>query len=384
MFRAREWLHGTRAHWDGLNYRWVFPSGATLNFGFMDHEGDELKFQSSEYQYVGFDELTHFPEHQYLYLYSRLRRLKDSPIKLRLRAGTNPGGPGHEWVRKRWNLPTGTHPSTGRVFVSADLFDNPFLEHEEYVQGLSQLGDVTRAQLLQGDWTATSSGGYFNISNFRRIGWDQVPSADNIACILRYWDFAATEKSELNPDPDYTVGLKIAATYTGSGDPNLRDYYVLDVRRFRLGPGGVENEVKAAAVGDGMRVTQWLEQERGSAGKHFTNYYANNLLPNYNVRPMYVTGSKEQNAAISAARVDEGRVFLVDGPWIEDFIAELGAFPIGSHDDQVDAFSNAMKATEREIAFVSQGQVYRRGQDLVPVRRAHKKVPLSQSKVYGY
>ena len=71
MFRARQWLLGTDAHWDGVNHRWSFPSGATLQFGFIAAEGDEMNFQSSEYHYIGFDELTHFPEHHYTYLYSR-------------------------------------------------------------------------------------------------------------------------------------------------------------------------------------------------------------------------------------------------------------------------------------------------------------------------
>ena len=384
MYRARQWLTPTRAHWDGINYRWTFPSGATLNFGFIDHEGDELKFQSSEYQYVGFDELTHFPEHQYIYLYSRLRRLKGSPVKLRLRGGTNPGGPGHEWVRKRYNLPKGTDPSTGRVFISANLHDNPFLEREEYEAGLSQLGDVTRAQLLHGDWTATSSGGYFNVQNFRHCLWDDVPDPANIAAIVRYWDFAATEPSELNPDPDYTVGVKLAMTLKGSSDPMLPDWYVLDVKRFRGGPGMVEAEIKATARLDGSRVTQWLEQERGSAGKHLTRHFMANVLPEYSVRPLYATGTKEARAAIAAARVDEGRIFLVDGPWIEDFRSECGVFPLGSHDDQVDALSNALICADKERMMVSGGDVERKAHDRQPISRRINRTPLARSKSYGW
>ncbi len=112
MFRSREWLSGTDAHWDGINHRWIFPSGATLNFGFIEHAGDEQKFQSSEYTTVCYDELTHFKLHEYLYLFSRMRRLKGTPVPLRMRSGTNPGGPGHEWVRKRFELPEGPPPGS--------------------------------------------------------------------------------------------------------------------------------------------------------------------------------------------------------------------------------------------------------------------------------
>lgn len=385
MFRAREWLRNTDASWDGVNYRWLFPSGASLNFGYIDSEGDELKFQSSEYQYVGFDELTHFPEHHYLYLYSRLRRLRGTPVKLRLRAGTNPGGPGHEWVRKRFNLPTGTHPSTGRVFISAHLQDNPFLEQEEYEQGLMQLGDLTRAQLLEGDWTATSHGGFFDVSQFKYAEWEDVPGPENVAAIVRYWDFAATEKSDLDPDPDYTVGLKLLQTVRSRSEkPGMSDYYILDVKRFRKNPGRVEAEIKNTAQRDGLRVPVWLEQERGAAGKLVTRHFMHKVLPSYTVRPQFVQGSKETNARIAATRVSEGNVYLVRGDWNQDFLAELGIFPLGSHDDQVDAFSNAMKAIDKERFMVdSGGTVERRGSEYRKVQRRGKK-KLSDSKAYGY
>lgn len=378
MFRAREWFTGTKAHWDGINYRWVFPSGATINFGYLDHEGDELKFQSSEYQYVGFDELTHFPEYQYVYLFSRMRRLKGSPVRLRMRGGTNPGGPGHEWVRKRYNLPQGPPPGSNRVFISATLDDNPFLQRDEYKQGLQQLGDVTRAQLLAGDWSATSTGGYFEAGNFRLCGWDEVPPASEFAAIVRYWDFAATEVSELNPDPDYTVGLKIGIVPRGSSDPTLPDWYVLDVERFRGNPGTVEQRVAAAALRDGPRVVQWLEQERGSAGKHLFRHYNTNVLTQSTSRPLYATGTKEARAAVAAARANEGRIFLVDGPWIDDFVAECAVFPLGGHDDQVDGLSNGIISLEKEQHFSGQGEVLRRGKELKPVRRVRQRAEASR------
>lgn len=361
MFRAREWFAGTDAHWDGINYRWTFPSKATINFGYLEHEGDEIKYQSSNYHYVGFDELTHFPEHQYLYMYSRMRKLESSPVPLRLRSGTNPGGPGHEWVRKRFNLPNGPPPGSDRVFVQSFLHDNFFLEQEEYRKGLDQLGDVTRAQLLEGDWTASSTGGFFVAENFKTVGWDELPDINDFVAIVRYWDFAATEPSESYPDPDYTVGVKVGMTATGSVDPTLPDWYILDIERFRGNPGTVENRIKAVAQRDGPKVVQWMEEERGSAGKHLIRHYNMNVLPDRMVRPLRATGTKEVRAKIAAARANEGRIFLVDGSWIPDFISECAVFPLGSHDDQVDGISNALISIERERSFFDQGKVRKVG-----------------------
>ena len=58
-------------------------------------------YQGAELQFVGFDELTQFPENQYNYLHSRLRKLKDSDIPIRMRGASNPGGIGHDWVKKK-------------------------------------------------------------------------------------------------------------------------------------------------------------------------------------------------------------------------------------------------------------------------------------------
>ena len=102
MDRAHQWLGATAARWNAHDHRWTFPSGATLTFGYLETERDKYRYQSSELQYIGFDELTQFPESQYTYLFSRLRRLGDSEVPLRMRSASNPGGEGHEWVRARF------------------------------------------------------------------------------------------------------------------------------------------------------------------------------------------------------------------------------------------------------------------------------------------
>ena len=75
MDRAHGWLFQTDARWGDLKKTWIFPSGATLSFGYLENENDKYRYQSAEFQFVGFDELTQFTESQYTYLHSRLRRL---------------------------------------------------------------------------------------------------------------------------------------------------------------------------------------------------------------------------------------------------------------------------------------------------------------------
>ena len=156
MSRSHEWLAGSEAHWSGDEKTWRFPSGATLSFGYLDNENDRFRYQSAEFQFVGFDELTQFPERWYLYLFSRLRRLYDSPIPLRMRGATNPGGIGHKWVKSRFV--DGRAGRADKVFVSAKLADNPHVDQTTYRENLSKLDAVTRAQLEDGKWIQDSSG----------------------------------------------------------------------------------------------------------------------------------------------------------------------------------------------------------------------------------
>jgi len=95
MDRAQEWLSSTDARWHADTKTWEFPSGATLTFGYLQTERDKYRYQGAAFQMVGFDEITQFTESMYQYLFSRLRRLEDSHVPIRMRAASNPGDIGH-------------------------------------------------------------------------------------------------------------------------------------------------------------------------------------------------------------------------------------------------------------------------------------------------
>ena len=159
MDRADDWLRPTGARYNDRDKTWRFPSGASLTFGYLQAERDRYRYQSSEFQFIGFDELTQFTEVQYTYLFSRLRRLADSAVPLRMRAASNPGGVGHAWVYERFPVDREAEAKhTGRIFIPAGLDDNPYIDREDYVLSLEELDDITRAQLLQGVWITDPAG----------------------------------------------------------------------------------------------------------------------------------------------------------------------------------------------------------------------------------
>ncbi len=153
MDRAHDWLAGTPAKWDDDTKSFRFPRGGKLVFGYLKTDKDKFRYASAEFQFIGFDELTQFPELWYLFLSSRLRQPIDGPlskINLKLRGATNPGGIGHEWVRERFI--DGDKP-----FVPSLMADNPHLNSDTYRESLSVLDEHTRNQLEKGIWASDQS-----------------------------------------------------------------------------------------------------------------------------------------------------------------------------------------------------------------------------------
>ena len=173
-----------RARYNAGAHVWAFPSGAKIYFGSMQHSSDRTNYQGKRYDFIAFDELTHFSWEEYSYMYSRNRPSKSprDPRKTRvyMRATTNPGGIGHGWVKARFidpapplttivedteiRLPEGgtTHIKRDRVFVPATVFDNQILlnENPEYLGSLALLPEAERDALLYGEWD-TFTGQYF-------------------------------------------------------------------------------------------------------------------------------------------------------------------------------------------------------------------------------
>lgn len=152
--KAHEWLSPfDDVVWNEQKHRYTFPSGAVLQFGHVKEERDKYRYQGQAYQFVGFDELTHFSETQYEYIaLTRSRRRTALNVPIRARAASNPGNVGHGWVKRRFVEPGTRRAET--VFVPARIADNPGLDRESYERDLSHLPDELRQQLMDGDWDA--------------------------------------------------------------------------------------------------------------------------------------------------------------------------------------------------------------------------------------
>ena len=143
-----------------MSRTWEFKieyGGSVIEFGYCDCDKDVYQYQSAEYDVIRFDELTHFEEQWYIYLISRIRGANDYPKQIK--SSTNPGGIGHQWVKKRF-IDT---QSDDRIFISAKVQDNSFLMETDpgYIERLEKLGENDRKALLEGVWDL-DFGQYFN------------------------------------------------------------------------------------------------------------------------------------------------------------------------------------------------------------------------------
>ena len=323
--RSHQWLGQTDATWDGGRKTWHFPNGGSLTFGYLETDRDLDRYQSAEFQYIGFDELTQFTQHQFRYMFSRARRSLSAMVPVRVRSASNPGNVGHTWVKARYVEPRVKE----RPFIPASISDNKYLDRDEYVRGLTNLDPVTRAQLMNGDWKVRTSGG-----RFKREWYEIVPVAPANLNRVRYWDFAATDPGP-KKDPDWTAGGRVGVTDAGV-------WYIENVRRTQSTPLGVEQLIRQTAELDGAGVPIYLEQEPGASGKSLVDHYVRNVLRGFEVRGDRPTGDKGVRAGPVSSQSEAGNVKLVSGPWIPDFLDEIEAFgPECAHDDQVDCISGA-------------------------------------------
>ena len=133
-----------QAQYNATAHVWNFPSGAKIYFGSMQYTKDRTNYQGKAYDFIGFDELTHFEWEEYSYMMSR-NRPTGPGTRVYMRATTNPGGIGHGWVKARFitpappgtpiveeytvRRPDGTEQKLqrARVFIPSSIFDNPAL-----------------------------------------------------------------------------------------------------------------------------------------------------------------------------------------------------------------------------------------------------------------
>jgi len=350
---SHAWFAQAKAAWSGERRTWRFPAdgrsgagGASIRFGYLDSARDVGRYSGSSYSFLGFDELSSVDEISYRRMFRILRQASTTPdldrspdgltladVPVRTRATANPGGPNHSWIKNYFINPDSR--SADVAFLPSRWKDNPHLDLADYLKQLEHLPLAERARLVEGDWEIADEGEMFERSWFEQVERSAVPAGTRA---VRYWDFAASQPTTRNPDPDYTVGLRLEI------DDATATYYITGIVRRRLHAGQIEQLVQATAQADGPHVAIVLEQEPASNSAIMAEHFKRNVLPNHLVRTHQPTGSKQSRARLVAAHAENGRIKLVPGPNTTAFLDEIAAFPNSPHDDCVDAVTGAHTA----------------------------------------
>jgi predicted phage terminase large subunit-like protein len=375
-----------------LQYRfWSTGKGkkevvSTITFAHMELEKDKENYQGAEVAFIGFDELTHFLRSQFTYMLSRNRSMSGVPGMIRATCNPDPDSFVYDlvkwWIdeegfaipersgKKRYmivfksdwhqydSIPELLEDWEGTIkreaeeegrtlqeqlkirvktitFIHAAVEDNKILmrANPEYLSNLNSLDHIDYMRLRRGNWKVRSAAG-----SYFKPEWFSFVDAAPVAKIktVRYWDRAASAETKDNPDPDFTVGIKMSKGKDGF-------LYIEDMVRFRQNPGKVKAAIKNTATLDGVDTFIYLEQEPGASGKAEVQFLIQELA-GYVAYPDRKITKTEQMCRPVSAQAEAGNIKIVKGSWNHDFLAEVFNFPEAAHDDIVVSLIGAFNA----------------------------------------
>ena len=168
-----------------------------------------------------------------------------------------------------------------------------------------------------------------NLIKWKWFGtWDQLPESQFDHKIVQSWD-TASKAAELS---DYSVGITALVT---------KDViYILDVVRERLEYPALKRRIIAER--QRWKAQSVLIEDKGSGTSLIQDLKRDGVYC-IAIKP---EGDKVVRMSACSARIESGSVFLPrQAAWLDEFRAELLAFPSGSHDDQADALSQLINWT---------------------------------------
>ena len=359
----------SKVKWKSQENKFVFSSGAEVYLRHFEYLKDKDNYQGLQANEILVDEAQQYEEEQIVYLMSRLRNPSCPQVKPRIKMTCNPlkssflckwiewyldeeGYPRKDrdgvvryFIRKdnamiwadtreelieKYSTPLFTPTPMSFCFISALITDNPALleAQPEYLGWLEGLGRVEQARLRWGCWYADEEG-----SGYWKKEWTEVVDRPplKVKKKVRAYDLAGTIPSEMNPNPDYTVGVLMSKD-------DYNNYYVEDVVRFRARHGEVYQRILETAREDGDDVLVVIPQDPNAAGKAYASTIVKDLAEQgFYAKTKATNQSKITRFAPFCAASEAGGIKLVLGDWNAAFIEELEGFDgsrkRGKHDD---------------------------------------------------
>ena len=207
---------------------------------------------------------------------------------------------------------------------------------------LESLEKVEKERLLYGSWNAKPEGS----GCFKREWTPEVLLPAERASRVRAWDLAGTLPSDVNKNPDYTVGVLMAKEEDGT-------YTIEDVIRTRALIGDIEQLIIDTAKQDGSSVVVSIPQDPGIAGVSYAKGLASKIIEKARVSVILNKASKSKVLRFRpfASIAQLGKVKYLRAHWNDMYFTELEDFTVikNSKDDCVDATSDAFDYLAKEL-----------------------------------
>lgn len=386
--RAHNWLSGwpkNKVRYAAGEHCFYFPTKypdgtagvpARMQFGYIGTGDARSRYKSAEYQMIGFDELTTFTEEDYLFMFSRLRRItcpehkqeidaqcyrcqSSAMVPLRMRSASNPGDIGHRFVKERFCIEprvingvtryVGGNPA--RPYIAANFMDNPHVDHASYKENLEQMDPISRERFMNGDW-GVSQDSRFKMGWFRRYsvrGDHYVLGIDGRGPMCHRDEmqvfFTVDPAASSKEGPGDNKRFQVEQSWTVIAVWGLTpDYHLLllEIIRIRVEIPEVVKAVVAAA-------RKWkpnrIGMEATGVGKGAFQMVARTGLPVFPINPH---SDKLVRSTEGQIRAEQGKIWLpqLPGPgWLPAFEGEVSTWTgdPGEQDNQIDTLSYAAK-----------------------------------------
>lgn len=274
LYPLQELLNGI-AQYKSEDKLFVFPNGSRLFLGYCDSENDVLRYQGQQYDVIFMEEATNFTVFQYqkLLQINRPSGLCKVPFTPRMYLTCNPGGPGHNWVKRLFvdKIYKEKEIPEDYKFIRSSVYDNKFILENDpgYIRNLENLPDAERKAMLYGDWDVFE-GQYFS-------EFDRAIHVIKPFTIPSHWRRYFTM--------DY--GLDMLAGYFIAVDEQNQAYVYREIYQPKLIIRAASQAIKDAMVSDDNReysleqITHWyaptdLWNKRQETGRSVADIFRDN------------------------------------------------------------------------------------------------------------
>jgi len=237
--------------------------------------------------------------------------------------------PGRAWVTTtprgfNWLYDVFHTDNTDYALFRSSTRDNRWLP-AAFIPSLEQAYTSEYArQEIEGEFMEPA-GALFKRSWFTIV--DHAPAGLQWA---RYWDLAASQKSAA----DYTASAAVALGPDGT-------LYIRDVLREKWEWPDARRVIIQQMIAEPRTVHAIEEALHGIAAMQ--DLRRERSVAHITLRGVHVDKDKIQRSMPWQARAESGKVALVRGHWIEEFLAEVCSFPLSPHDDMVDSVSGGVE-----------------------------------------